>query len=328
VSYELELTIAVEAAREAANLCQDVRREMAEGALTKDDRSPVTVADFGSQALVCRRLKEAFPDDAIVAEEDASALRSDENAGALAQVVDFVNRYQSGGAEAIQNWIDMGNGEAGNRYWTVDPIDGTKGFLRQDQYAVAIALVEEGDVQVGVLASPALPMSGQAEPGSLFTATRGSGAFQASLGGGTQAPIRVAGEDSNEAQRFVESVEAAHGNHALQQAIASAAGIEEPPLRMDSQAKYGAVARGDAILYLRLPSPKYADYREKVWDHAAGVLVVEEAGGRVTDVFGRRLDFGVGSRLEKNLGVVVSNGEIHDAVLEPLRKAFSNGEMS
>jgi 3'(2'), 5'-bisphosphate nucleotidase len=87
---------------------------------------------------------------------------------------------------------------------------------------------------------------------------------------------------------------------------------------MDSQAKYGAVARGDAALYLRLPSPKSPDYREKIWDHAAGALIVEEAGGRVTDMHGQPFDFGSDYKMRDNRGVVVSNGLLHPAVIEVL----------
>jgi 3'(2'), 5'-bisphosphate nucleotidase len=87
---------------------------------------------------------------------------------------------------------------------------------------------------------------------------------------------------------------------------------------MDSQAKYAVVGRGEAEIYLRLPTS--ADYREKIWDHAGGVLVVEEAGGRATDVDGRPLDFTRGTELSANRGVVVTNGSLHDAVLGSLRR--------
>jgi 3'(2'), 5'-bisphosphate nucleotidase len=76
------------------------------------------------------------------------------------------------------------------------------------------------------------------------------------------------------------------------------------------------VARGRAEAYLRLP--KSAEYRERIWDHAGGVIVVEEAGGRVTDALGRPLDFTRGRALEENLGVVVSNGAVHEALLAAL----------
>ena len=66
--------------------------------------------------------------------------------------------------------------------------------------------------------------------------------------------------------------------------------------------------------------PTRADYREKIWDHAAGKLMVEAAGGRVTDVNGEPLDFRRGRTLEHNRGVVATNGTIHDEVLQAVRK--------
>jgi 3'(2'), 5'-bisphosphate nucleotidase len=86
---------------------------------------------------------------------------------------------------------------------------------------------------------------------------------------------------------------------------------------MDSQAKYAAVARGDAHVYLRLPTR--ADYQEKIWDHAAGFLVVEEAGGRVSDITGKPLDFSLGATLASNRGVVATSGGIHNEVIKAIR---------
>ena len=324
--YSQEKEVAIQAVSRAAALCAQVRAEMVGAqSLQKDDKSPVTVADFGSQALVCRSLSTALPGDAIVAEEDAADLQKPENAERLAQIVDYVNRFEaSSTAASVCEWIDAGKGSIAERYWTLDPIDGTKGFLRNDQYAVALALVEDGDVKVAALACPALPVArnGSTQTGVLFVAVRGAGAFMAPLGDNNFAPIRVAHDVNGAASRFVESVESGHGDQSLQEAIARAAGITQPSLRMDSQAKYGAVARGDAVLYLRLPSPKSPDYREKIWDHAAGALVVEEAGGRVTDMNGQALDFASDRKMSNNRGVVVSSGPLHAAVLEALAGAI------
>jgi len=87
---------------------------------------------------------------------------------------------------------------------------------------------------------------------------------------------------------------------------------------MDSQAKYGIVARGEVALYLRMPSPSEPGYKENIWDHAAGAIIAEEAGGRVTDIVGRSLDFSSGTRMEKNYGILVSNGMLHEVVLKAL----------
>lgn len=119
--------------------------------------------------------------------------------------------------------------------------------------------------------------------------------------------------------RFAESFESSHGDLDAHVKIARQLGITEPPIRMDSQVKYGLVARGDASVYIRLPNPASPDYRECIWDHAAGMIVVEEAGGKVTDAEGRSLDWMQGRRMTANRGIVATNGELHPRVLENIR---------
>lgn len=332
MDFTQEKHVAINAIAQAAQLCTMVRAEMVGAdSIEKGDRSPVTVADFGAQALVCQSLMTSFPQDVVVGEEDATDLRKPENAHQLHKVTQYVRRFRPEATpEMVCDWIDAGNGAVTQRYWTLDPIDGTKGFLRNDQYAVALALVENGQVKVGALACPALPLNlnlPDDEQGVLLFAIQGEGAVMAPLGGGSPVPIHVANEADQAAQRFVESVEAAHGNHALHQEIALAIGIAQPPLRMDSQAKYGAVARGDAALYLRLPSSKHTTYRENIWDHAAGVLIVTEAGGQVTDMYGRALDFASDYKMRNNRGIVVSNGTLHAAVLEALDRLLPGSNL-
>lgn len=323
MTYELEKKVAVEAVTRAAKLCMAVQADIAKVAsLEKDDRSPVTIADFGAQALVCQHVIATFPDAVIVGEEDSAQLREAKNEDKLKKVTSYVQRFvPEATTQDICRWIDAGNGQVKDRFWTLDPIDGTKGFLRNDQYATALALIEDGQVQVAALACPALPLSlkdPNSETGAIFFAVRGEGAYMASLDSQEFSAIQVVEATNTDNLRFVESVESAHGNHSLQQSIATAAGFVRPSLRMDSQAKYGAVSRGDAALYLRLPSSKSPGYREKIWDHAAGSLITEEAGGRVTDMHGRPLDFASNYKMDNNWGVVVSNGVIHEAVLEAL----------
>src|SRR5690606_7597829 len=107
-------------------------------------------------------------------------------------------------------------------------------------------------------------------------------------------PVRVSDTSSTMSARFCESVESGHSDQSASQQIAQRLGITAQPLRLDSQAKYAMVARGDAQIYLRLPTR--ADYRECIWDHAAGMLTVQQAGGTVTDVDGKPLDFSQGKR--------------------------------
>lgn len=317
MTYAKEKEVAIAAATAAAKLCEQVRADIPQ-AIEKKDKSPVTVADFGAQAIICQALAAAFPDDPVVGEEDAKELRKPEMAETLTKVTHYVQALSPDATpEDVTRWIDHGNGQVSSRYWTLDPIDGTKGFLRQDQYAVALALVENGEVKVGVLACPAMPLDG-GQTGALYVAVRGEGATMVPLSGGEPQPLQVVTADDVANFRFVESVEAAHGDQSKQNAIAQAVGITTESFRVDSQAKYGIVASGKAALYLRLPSPKYPDYRENIWDHAAGAIVVEEAGGRVSDMYGQPLNFADGSKMMNNRGVVVSNGTIHDRVIAAL----------
>ena len=318
MAYEQEKQVAIAAVTQAAQLCEAVRQGLVPAAIEKNDKSPVTIADYGAQAIICQALGAAFPADPVVGEEDTADLRQPAAAAVLAAVTEQEQALKADATAAdVLSWIDQGNGEVAPRYWTLDPIDGTKGFLRGDQYAIALALVEDGDLKVGVLGCPFLSFDG-GETGLLFVAVRGEGTVMMPLSGGSPQPLRVAASDDSDHCRFVESVESGHGDQSQQSAIAQAVGITAASMRMDSQAKYAAVAAGQAVLYLRLPSPKSPDYREKIWDHAAGVLVVEEAGGRVTDMNGKPLDFASAARFPNNRGVVVSNGDIHDTVLAAL----------
>jgi len=124
--------------------------------------------------------------------------------------------------------------------------------------------------------------------------------------------------------RFCESVEAAHSNHGTAALIAKELGITAPPLRLDSQVKYGVMSRGDAEVYLRLPASSGnmgSTYIENIWDHAAGCLLMQEAGGIVSDMNGKPLDFRHGPKLTQNKGVVASCSlELHEKVVAAVAK--------
>jgi 3'(2'), 5'-bisphosphate nucleotidase len=231
------------------------------------------------------------------------------------------------GREQVCRWIDHGGAsQYRERFWTLDPIDGTKGFLRGEQYAVALALVVDGQLAVAALACPNLPtlperergdVKGNEALGVIFFAVRGRGAYLIPWecpGAVELAPARicVSPRDDPAEARFCESVESGHSAQGDAAAVAARLGITVPPLRMDSQAKYGVVARGEADIYLRLPTRQ--DYREKIWDHAAGALIVSEAGGVVTDVMGQPLEFNHGRELAVNRGVIATNERLHGQV--------------
>lgn len=317
--YQHERNVAVNAIAQAAVICKNVQRSIDPGVLEKKDKSPVTVADFGSQALVCKELSEAFASDPVIGEEDSKSLREPENAELRNRLLTVVQTVQPGaGEEKVLSWIDKGGQDTYcDRFWTLDPIDGTKGFLRKDQYAISLALIVEGEIVVGALCCPNMKAQDGTD-GVIFVAEKGEGAVEIPLGKTTEIEIQVSGETLLANIRTCESVEKAHSSHSDSARIGTLLGITAEPVRIDSQAKYATVARGDAEAYLRLP--RDGTYREKIWDHAGGVLVVEEAGGKVTDIKGRPLDFTHGKTLATNLGVIVTNGTFHDKIISAIKK--------
>ena len=317
--YEAEHQAAQKIVAEVCTLTRRVQDEIvaAGESLTKDDRSPVTIADMAAQIVVSRRLQEVFPSDPLLAEEDSAAL-TDEPATAQRVHEQALIHFPGITSKEMVDALDRGDhGGDGDRYWVLDPIDGTKGFLRGDQYAVALALVDGGRVVVGALGCPNLPTPDSPATGWLFSAVRGAGTSGRLLENDEHKDIHVDGISDPSRAVVCESVVAAHAAHSVQGRIAESLGIGSDPYRIDSQCKYAVVARGEASIYLRLP--RDTTYREKVWDHAAGSIVVEEAGGRVTDLDGQSLDFSKGRLLGNGRGIVCTNGAIHDQVLAACR---------
>jgi len=303
-----------------------VQLEMVVDALAKDDKSPVTVADFAAQALVGKRLEETFPEMGFVGEESSDALQSPEGRKTLEQITDILQSYVPGATEKdICKWIDRGAGEPTDNFWTLDPVDGTKGFLRGDQYAVALGYLRDGVVRVGALGCPELlegvrPKKGSA--GSLLVARRTNGTFVRSLDDEQASWQRIHVSERAEVSeaRLLRSVEKSHTHTGGISQLVARLGILAKPVPMDSQAKYAVLAAGGGDVNLRLLSPARADYREKIWDQAAGSIIVEEAGGRITDLDGKPLDFSQGRTLANNRGVLATNGLLHEALLDGLKK--------
>ncbi len=223
---EQYLDSAIRAVSEACKATRAVQAELESiRQMTKDDRSPVTVADFAAQAIVCQRLHDDLGAIDMVGEESAAEIREPGKETLAEAVAQTVQKYRPDlDDEAALSAIDIGNHDASNSsYWTLDPIDGTKGFLRGGQYAVSLAFIENGEVTLGVLGCPNMSAD------------------------------------------------------------------------------------------LRLPT--HAGYVEKIWDHAAGKLIAEQAGAVVTDVYGNALDFSTGATLQSNKGVICTAASIHADII-------------
>lgn len=357
--YAKELRIASLAVKRASVLTKSLSDTLVEtsktGTQIKDDKSPVTVGDYASQALINHAIKINFPGDHIVGEEDSLTLKDgSEEANALSKrILDILSEAQQRTSRSTEDLgelkflnevyesIDLGNYEGGSkgRFWALDPIDGTKGFLRGDQFAVCLALIEDGKVVLGVIGCPNLPEfislneNQSGKKGGLFSAVKGVGAFYTPLFETEdftplkdQQIIKMTSETSPATLKVVEGVEKGHSSHSTQSQIKDKLGfstttVAKQTINLDSQVKYCVLAKGQADIYLRLPVSD--TYREKIWDHAAGNILLYESGGQVGDINGEPLDFGKG-RLLDSKGVIAANKAVFPKVIEAVKLVLSD----
>ncbi|GBG60096.1 hypothetical protein CBR_g427 [Chara braunii] len=378
--YREELEVAMKAVHLASQLTERVQERLIreeEKARTKEDRSLVTVADYGVQAVIAWVLTTAFPNDTIqmIAEEDMASLKGRPGVGILQRVVAAVNECladaESVGYQRpshplatvdVLKAIGKGSSDGGpkGRYWVLDPVDGTLGFVRGDQYAIALAMIEDGEVKLGVLGCPNLPMrrkwldyhhryyrmatkmfppvAGTWHKGCVIGARRGGGGpsmeplvgrkgrFTLEEAKKMGRVINVSQADDPKDATFCEPVEKRNTSHSLTAGVASSLGMTNQPLRVYSMAKYATIARGNAEIFMKFAN---ASYKEKVWDHAAGVVIVEEAGGVVTDAGGKPLDFSKGRHLEGlDRGIIASCGaELHTKILAAVDASWDSSRL-
>jgi 3'(2'), 5'-bisphosphate nucleotidase len=314
---------AARAAAAAIAAVGDPARLAADSVMDKGAAGPATVADLAGQVAAIRALRSAEgPRCRIMAEESLDEV---DRLGGDALVERVVRALQDAGLalsrlevrDTLAAGIDAGG--ADGECWALDPLDGTKGYLRGGQFAIAVGLLRDGVPVAGAVAAPRLAAHGtDAGAGVVFLAAAGQGAWQEELlaaPGAARTPVRARPWSRGDAIRLGGSVERAHSASDALEAAASALG-PVVPVRVDSQAKYALVARGDADAYVRRsPSP---GYRECAWDHVAGALVAREAGCTVTDVHGRPMDFGGGRRLAASEGVLCAAPGLHPALLAAL----------
>ncbi|OUS43707.1 putative PAP-specific phosphatase [Ostreococcus tauri] len=370
-AYAKELASALDAVRLASELCQEVQGQlmrMDEQAETKEDRSLVTLADYAAQAIISWRIAQDFPDMTLVGEEDAEALTEGGEGGAetLNKVTNLVNKTLKGhmgekaptlSSQDVVDAINRGQSTGGptGKHWILDPVDGTLGFVRGDQYAIALALMDDGDLKVGVMGCPNMPKTGEVlefqesyaygfsprlvskmlagdslgwYKGCIFTAVRGKGTYMFPTDPTLKfEPVKVSVSEAFDPRKakFTEPVMKANSSQGFTAAVATNLGIECKPLRIYSQVKYGSVARADADVFMKFPK---AGYMEKIWDHAAGVILVEEAGGTVSDAGGAPLNFAGGRYIEGlDRGIIAASSALHAKLLDSVAKSWSSSQL-
>lgn len=318
----IDLKPMIQAVRQAASLTHAVQQtHFVKG--EKDQREPVTIADYGSQAILCRALSIAYPDDAVMAEENGTqflAIVPDEGRAEVVRLVSAALGEAVTEADVVR-WLDHGRDRSERRTWLIDPVDGTKGFIAMRRYSIAVAALEMGMPIAGIIGCPGYPSpDGQ---GYLFSAQRRE-AYAQLISGGAAYRVAVSGRRNASAFRVVESIEKAHANLSESARVYAALGIPSANVeQLDGQDKYAMIASGDADLYVRLP--REANPQHRAWDHAAGTALVHAAGGVVTDIDGSPLDFSQGKILSRNRGMIVSNGYLHDKVVEVVGEVLKAG---
>lgn len=309
------------AIRQAATLCRLVQEDFLVAA-TKTAGShsePVTIADYGSQAIICRALQRHYPNDGVVAEESGAQFMQVVASEQRARVVKLLERVLAETVSEAQlvHWLDFGAGGSARRTWVIDPIDGTKGFIAQRHYVVACGLLLDGQVAEGMIAAPGY----RGGEGALFYTEDGE-SWRAPLASGRGEQVTVSQRSERTEFVAVQSVEPTHASKSRMGLAREYAGLGQVQIReLDSMEKYALVACGEADLYLRLPRPG-SKYQHKIWDHAAGVALVQQAGGMVTGLDGEAPDFSRGDTLA-NEGLIASNGQLHARVVEAVQRVIA-----
>jgi 3'(2'), 5'-bisphosphate nucleotidase len=240
---------------------------------TKADDSPVTEADRAANALIVAALGAEFPDDAILSEE----------------------------------LPDDGSRLGKERVWMVDPLDGTKDFIRgRDGFSVMIGLLDG--------ATPALGVVYQPIGDKLYFATRGGGAFL-SRGGGAAERIHVS--DVRDPARIRMVASKSHRTETIDR-VRAELGISDELNVGSVGLKLGLIAEGLRDLYVNPAG------HSKLWDACGPEAILVEAGGRLSDVSGAPLDYR-GRELGNVRGLIASNGILHDEVVRRLAGLFPGG---
>lgn len=347
--YAEELEKGRQSVHRAVILTKTILAAVDKGAVDKHDRTPVTVADFAAQALLISAVHDAFPNDSFVGEESADMLRRDPDL--LERVWQHV---LSAGLEDAKSKtplafpktkdemldiIDMGGkGKGGKqgRIWVLDPVDGTERFMRNQQYAVALALLENGQQKLGILGCPNLNLeTGRVVEeiidrdgyGYMISAVAGQGAFTQSMGRDSIASSQIIPKLEEVADlrdlRLVRSKASRTANTEFPVKVAARLTCELTTDVYSAQMHYVALVVGGCNAIVKMPLRK--NRPSKLWDHAGGMLIAEEAGCKVTDLLGNAIDCTVGRKLG-GYGMIVAPKGIHAGLLDAVQKVLQEEE--
>jgi len=307
------------AVQQAVRLTQHVASAGIDASAKSDD-SPVTIADYGAQALICRAIAEHYPQDRVIAEEGGAAFRElvppEGQARVASLLSDVLERSVS--VEDVMHWLDHGaDGGDETRTWVIDPIDGTVGFVNGRHYAICVALMEDFTPTHSVMGVPRSPL----DPNGTILYTAEDGLFAMAADATNPRRVRASERRPSDGLRVMDSIKLPQSDLDLNTKIRAAAGVTDERVELyDSQLKYGMVAAGYGDIFVRLPRDITAE-PHYIWDHAPGAALLRAGGATYTDLRGRPVDFSDGERLPHH-GFIASNGQVHEALVRGVRSVL------
>lgn len=298
--YQKEIDLALQLAKEGIRISQWFQNENFD-VIQKGDDTPVTYADLAVQTYIISRIKENFPHDKIIAEEDDVYMNDDTK-------VIISECFSELGIDVV-NVRELLNyrGKPAERKWTIDPIDGTQGFIEGLVYAVGIGLMEGNVPKMCAIGVP----NYKDDQTGLFYTEEGQGSM-AAIGNGPFHKIEVSDRSQLDEITFCQSL---HYDKPWVSEFADNVHIPNR-IKMDSMAKFCMIADGKADLYIKPVDPDHSFS----WDYLPGDLLIREAGGMVTD--NNNLSIKFDNKLCKwsEPAIIASNGVIHEEVLKILKE--------
>ncbi|KAI5362813.1 Putative inositol monophosphatase [Septoria linicola] len=341
---QAELDVACAAVQHCAVLTKRLQRETLsqDSQIAKSDFSPVTVGDFASQALLTSAVHAVFPSDNFLAEESADDLR--QNEALLDKVWELSEDCKSAfeantpslatpaSKDKLLECLDWGGKRERSdegRTWVFDPIDGTATFLKGQQYAINCAFLVDGREEIGIIGCPnvVLDSSTISEEvidkdglGLMIYAVRGEGTFVRPMQANGQLAAATKLERHGESVSLDQLIWSDCSTYTstileLHKQIAAKLNTPWPGVNLfSSLMKYASLGLGRSHIVVRIF--RFTSWRSNMWDHAGGVLIYEEAGGKVTDLEGKPIDFATGRKMAANYGLVCAPTSVHADILQ------------
>lgn len=268
--YPQELKAAIAAAEEAGEL---IARAYATFVPIPNARADITTeVDRQSQEIILRSLQAHFPSDSYCAEEDTPAIQ--------------------------------GRERTGSRLWIIDPIDGTRGFaMKNGEFSVMIAFLQEGVLKVGVVFEPVLPR--------MTFAWEGGGCWVRRTAGEAAIRCQVSKVNALPDATLTQSHTRAGAGPSVPVSVLKPGKVVET---YSAGVKLALVARGEVDLYANT-YPNFSD-----WDIAAGHILVTEAGGKVSGLRGQTLVYGRPGASQR-AGLLGSNFNLHTTAVDLLQRS-------